>query len=70
MKNPAIEKLVEDVGIKVFGISPTEARSKGLCVQCKEPAISKCYSEAGRREYRISGMCETCFDSLFDNDCD
>jgi hypothetical protein len=32
----------------------------GLCVACGEPALAKCYSEAGRRQ--ISGMCEKCFD--------
>lgn len=34
----------------------------GLCISCHEPAIPKCYSEAGRREYSISGLCEKCFD--------
>lgn len=36
----------------------------GLCINCHEPALKKCYSEAGRREYSISGMCEKCFDAL------
>ncbi len=35
---------------------------EGLCVACREPAIPKCRTDAGRREYRISGMCEKCFD--------
>jgi len=36
------------------------------CIQCKEDALSKCYSDAGRREVYISGYCETCFDELFE----
>jgi hypothetical protein len=37
----------------------------GTCLECGQPAIPKCYSDAGRREYRISGYCEECFDNLF-----
>ncbi len=39
-----------------------------LCIECKEPALEKCYSEDGRKEVRISGMCEKCFDELLDED--
>lgn len=41
------------------------AQAEGLCVGCGEPALPKCYSEAGVREYRISGQCEPCFDAMF-----
>lgn len=37
----------------------------GLCIECHQPALPRCYSEAGRREYSISGLCERCFDSTF-----
>jgi hypothetical protein len=47
-----------------YGETTAEAQEKGLCIQCKEPALSKCYSEAGRREYQISGLCEVCFDEI------
>jgi len=36
----------------------------GMCISCREPALPKCYSEAGRREYGISGLCEKCFDAI------
>jgi hypothetical protein len=26
--------------------------------------LANCYSEAGRREYHISGLCERCFDAI------
>ena len=35
------------------------------CLQCKEEAIPKCYSEAGKREYFITHLCEECFDAIF-----
>ena len=41
-----------------------EANKKGICLQCKEEAIPKCYSEAGKREFYISGLCELCFDNI------
>lgn len=53
-----------DKGYEAGGmLSLTEAHKKGLCVNCKKPATF--YSEAGRREWRTSGMCEPCFDEMF-----
>ena len=46
----------------LFGMTKQEALEKGVCLQCKELAIPKCYSEAGKKEYSISGLCERCFD--------
>lgn len=43
-----------------------ENKEKGLCIQCGEPALPKCYSLDGRKEFFMSGMCEPCFDGLFD----
>jgi hypothetical protein len=47
-----------------FGATKVEALEKGVCIQCGKPALERCYSSAGRKEYRISGLCELCFDSL------
>ena len=46
-----------------FGMTREEAWEKGVCVECKKPPTF--YSEAGRNEYRLSGMCEPCFDDMF-----
>ena len=43
-------------------------QEQGICWQCKQLAIAKCYSDAGKREFQISGLCEECFDSLFAED--
>lgn len=45
-----------------------EAQRTGLCVECGQPAAGRCYSEAGRREFKLSGMCEVCFDAAFAED--
>lgn len=52
----------------VYGISLSEAIDKEICVDCRKPALPKCYSDAGRKEFYISGLCEECFDKLFAED--
>ena len=59
-----LQELKDQTAIAAFGTTSNQAQSIGLCIQCKEPALPKCYSDAGRREYRISGLCELCFDSI------
>lgn len=46
------------------GINP-DLKAKGICFHCGQPAWPRCPSLAGKREFRISGMCEICFDELF-----
>lgn len=48
-----------------FNKEKNEAISKGICLQCQELALPKCYSELGIKEYYISGTCEKCFDEMF-----
>lgn len=48
-----------------FGILAQKEQNTGNCIQCKEPAIPNCYSEAGKKEFKISGLCEKCFDKLW-----
>jgi hypothetical protein len=43
-----------------------QAVADGLCVKCHQPAAEHCHTDAGRREFRISGLCEECFDSICD----
>jgi hypothetical protein len=63
-----LESIKDILSKEVFGVSRSEAQQKGLCVQCKEPALPKCYSEAGVKEYSISGLCEKCFDEIMGGD--
>jgi len=39
-----------------------KATAKGICIKCQKPPTF--YSEAGKREYHISGLCEPCFDNI------
>lgn len=60
----ALKDFQDTLAKDVFGSTKEEATKEGLCISCKEPAIPKCYSDAGRREYKISGLCEECFDEI------
>ncbi len=53
-----------------FDREKREAISRGKCTTCKRDASQHIYSAAGQREYRISGMCEECFDEMFQDDGD
>lgn len=67
---PEITQFVERVAKAAFGpeASLSASQAAGLCIACGRPALERCYSEAGRREYYISGQCEPCFDSLYDDE--
>lgn len=54
------DKLTKDV----FGMTKNEAQNDGICICCHQEAKPKCYSDAGLREYQISGLCEECFDNI------
>ena len=60
-----IQNFKDSLAQEIFGVSLSAAKSEGICLSCKEPAIAKCYSDAGRREFQISGICEICFDNMF-----
>jgi hypothetical protein len=65
MKSKEIAECLDGLGAGIFGMTLTEAHEKGVCIDCKEEAVPKCYSEAGCKEYGISGMCEACYDAMF-----
>jgi hypothetical protein len=61
-----LQNFKDKLAKELFGQTVNESQSTGLCIQCKEPAIPKCYSEAGKREYYISGLCEKCYDEMWE----
>lgn len=48
----------------LFGMTVKESALTGLCINCKEPALPKCYSSAGAKEFKITGLCEECYDRI------
>ena len=69
--------LVNPMAKQLFGMTIQEAHSKGICIRCQEPALVMAadgtskynpelfYSPAGKQEWKISGICEKCFDNMF-----
>jgi len=58
---------VDNLSKSVYGLTKTEAIAKEICITCKmsvKPGVN-IHSPEGAAEYRISGMCEDCFDALF-----
>ena len=56
--------MVKDrLSLEIYGMKRSDALKQGVCVACHEPP--QFHSEAGRREYPISGLCEVCWDELF-----
>lgn len=72
----SIDSMIDLVGEATFGMTRTDARKNGVCISCHEPVFNAdgtlnaelFHSEAGVKEYYISGMCERCFDKLFSED--
>jgi hypothetical protein len=65
---PELKELSDSLNREAFGETIQEANDAGRCISCKLQAIERCYSEAGRKEFYISGMCERCFDDAFEEE--
>lgn len=44
----------------------SEAHENEKCIYCNQNIDGRIYSETGLKEYEISGICEICFDKLFE----
>lgn len=58
---------LDAVANAVFGMTIEEAHMKGVCIDCKEPAMPHCHSSDGILEYENSGLCEECFDEIMED---
>ena len=70
----SLREFQDKVSMMAHGMTKGEAVEKDICVNCKQPISmsfkktgkkGEIYSDAGEREYKISGVCETCFDAVF-----
>lgn len=57
-----LSQFKEQLDIDVHGMTTAAAIEQGICINCKQPPTF--YSDDGRREYRISALCEPCFDEI------
>ena len=63
-KSPEITKFLDEMTSAAFGRTRSESLSTAMCVTCGGEA-SEFRDDLSRREYKISGMCQTCQDSVF-----
>lgn len=63
-----LQQFKDDFARQLFGQTSTEAQDQGICIECKQPAVLgvNIFTPAGSREYKISGLCEVCFDKIFE----
>lgn len=70
-----LQELKDSLAVECFGMTLSEAHEKRVCIFCKsqirdergaEPSgeSGQIYSDAGMKEYSISGVCESCFDGV------
>jgi hypothetical protein len=48
----------------LYGMTKAEAHAKGVCISCHKPPVFT--SKLGPKEYQISGLCDPCWDTIFD----
>ncbi len=63
-----LNEVVDDFSKSLFGMTIQEALDKEVCIICKWYAYDNIYSVAGVKEYIKSGLCEDCFDEMFDDE--
>ena len=77
-KDPAtLQQLQNNLANSLFGQTKMEAQNKCVCISCNSAIYVKyaqkaegpghIYSSAGENEYGITGLCEHCFDKVFDD---
>ena len=59
-----MEQMKEDMAMKLFGRSRTIALAGNECVKCGEFNL-EFRDEISRKEYGISGFCQSCQDDFF-----
>lgn len=63
----SLQKFKDGLAKELYGKTVVEANLNGNCIQCNENAMANCYSDDGRKEFYILGLCEKCFDEICTN---
>ena len=65
-----LKECLKDIIEDETNIRPLTRNENGdvICYQCGRVAKEHCHTEAGLREVEISGLCEECYDKLFEED--
>lgn len=61
-----LQQFKNDMAKHLYGITVAEAHEKGICISCKqEVGDTNIHTLSGQKEYKISGLCEDCWDKIF-----
>ena len=63
-KSPEMRSRLDKVSEVLFGRKTTESIQSDICVCCGNPATTFS-SDLSRKEFSISGLCQTCQDEFF-----
>lgn len=64
-KNKEIQEFLDNMSSDFFGKKRSEViESKNECVMCDEPDMNF-RDELSKKEFKISGMCQTCQDAFY-----
>ncbi len=66
-KSHEITSALDDMSLKLNGITRTDAINQDICISCMGPATTF-RSAISEQEYAISGLCQDCQDSAFGKD--
>ena len=66
-KHPKITTFLDSTTRKLFGSPRTAAISQDTCVFCGKPATDF-NDELSAKEFTISGLCQSCQDTIFGKD--
>ena len=67
MKSAGMENMLDDMAKELFGRGRKVAMDNQMCVICGDDA-NHFTDELSRKEYGISGMCQSCQDGVFSVD--
>ena len=67
MKTAGMENMLDDMTKELFGRGRKVAMDNQMCVICGDDA-NHFTDELSRKEYGISGMCQSCQDGVFSVD--
>ena len=65
-KSPEMVKVLDTLSLQMFGKSRSEAIRQNICVSCGGEADGFVDIKS-KQEFAISGLCQSCQDSLFDS---
>jgi len=74
LEGEALEAEKKQSAQELFGMTKKEAHIQAVCIDCKtkvrrvptDDGPGAIYSSAGAAEYNITGMCEHCYDKMFE----